>query len=256
MTPEFLPKLIKFLQATKADPKYSRPLANFVCTRQAYKIVRFTYDGPFHEVLSTAGANLPGGRFSPDALMISDREDILSGDGYLHGATLQQVLYGGARVYTRAATGYTLEEDVTLQFWESYMAIGKCALDHQHTYFGDPDRASERFEVVDGQTIRCRWCHDTLHLHRSLRIRADYHHHWGHASVDATGAETFRCTRCHRRYPICDLNQSITLQRQEVPLERPLCLSCSIAATLDRPAARKLLLPNEVIQTDPPVSLG
>ena len=57
-------------------------------------------------------------------------------------------------------------KDVTEKFFEEYQKIGKCA-------FHEPEhelyiRNTERFEIIDEKTRRCKWCGKIFRLRRIL----------------------------------------------------------------------------------------
>ena len=163
-------------------------------------------------------------------------------------------------------------EDITLQFWEAYMQVGKCLFDWRHTSYGsirleealsDPALDNDRFRMMDPQTCQCKWCGDVLHLHRTLRVEIDTRTKWLHAQVKP-GEATFRCTRCHRPHPVADMHQDVKaytppkthkrpngttyVQREERRIKASrLCPSCFLQALTNNPDHRKALLPTEIL---------
>ena len=280
-TPEFLPKLLTWLKATKADPKYSRKLANFVLKREAFHVFKVTYTEAAPSYLQrTPIPGLPEDRFDARTLCLSDRDTYVPDpEGYVRGTDLWLALSEGGSAHVHMVRNHFTEsnfrivEDVTLLFWERYMQIGKCLFDHTHREYGSfrhwssPGTDAGRFHFLDAQTAQCKWCGDILHLHRTLRVDVQVRTSWEHAPVDGE-ATTFRCTRCHRRHPIADYHQSLegrgprrrdghtsgsTFAPRDIT-SKGLCPSCFLAETMEDPCLRKALMPLEVLTQESSVS--
>lgn len=256
ITPEFAPKLLAWLKATKAQPKYSRKLANFVKKSNAWHIFKVTYTKEAPSYLQRKPIpGLPENRYDTHTLYITDQDTFVAPGGRPRGTELRVALSegGSSRVYTRspldAPEGVTVIEDVTLAFWERYMQEGKCVFDHPHTDYGsyrtwDPLQDEDRFRSLDAQTVQCRWCGDVMHMHRTLQVRVYARAEWKHDTVTPDGVETFRCSRCHRRHPIADYYQNLETYGREVTIpSKGVCPSCFLAITMANHSQRKSLMP-------------
>lgn len=76
-------------------------------------------------------------------------------NGDLFGSHLSRILTMGAKAETACYTGFALPHraiDITQDFWERYLLLGKCAIDPEHTLYG-----SERYDTSNKHR-QCRWC--------------------------------------------------------------------------------------------------
>jgi hypothetical protein len=77
------------------------------------------------------------------------------GDGWFYGARLFEVLCLGSDAASGAYQGFRNEFSERENFWANYLAIGRCAIDPDHSiHFVD---YYLRWETV-GDTRTCRWC--------------------------------------------------------------------------------------------------
>lgn len=104
--------------------------------------------------------------FSRYAHVYKDKDNTLwlgyLDEGLLIGARLAQVLRYGAKAERFAYTNLGPLNEVP-DFWQKYVAHGRCAIDTAHTmyFIGDDARWS-----VTGNARTCLWCgqvHQTLH---------------------------------------------------------------------------------------------
>ena len=294
--PEFFNKLVTFLQKTKMEPRFSRELANWVKHCKAFRVIRIwpkVYD-PKLWCADRTYHQRPANRYYPGHILLTDREGDLffeapSRNAHRGGPDLEWSYRGqdlasitnaggAAGLPQRSASwmsgGGSKDdwnwEDITTQFWETYMQIGVCLFDWTHLdyggcrFFRGPEVDSARFRMLDGQTCQCKFCGDILHLHRQLRIEIRTKETWSHDPVDGAN-ETFRCTRCHRRHPIADLHQDLAAAGPSKRLTRgdgttyttrtqirikmsKLCPSCFLAYLGENPGHRRALLPSEVLK--------
>lgn len=88
---------------------------------------------------------------------------LFEGDGSIIGCRLISVLCNGEREETAnyiSVRGMVLQAD----FWDRYMAVGRCAIDEDHSmgFVDDSTRWTQQ-----GDSRRCLWCgHHTQKLHR------------------------------------------------------------------------------------------
>lgn len=88
---------------------------------------------------------------------------LFEGDGSIIGCRLISVLCNGKREETAnhiSVRGLVLQAD----FWDRYMAVGRCAIDEDHSvgFVDDSTRWTQQ-----GDSRRCLWCgHHTQKLHR------------------------------------------------------------------------------------------
>lgn len=82
------------------------------------------------------------------------------------GAQLIHVLVMGGQAMTMCYPGGMGGLEPVEDFWERYRAIGRCAIDTEHTqhFIGDAGRF-----VVHGDTRTCQWC--GAQQHRSIHIK-------------------------------------------------------------------------------------
>jgi hypothetical protein len=75
-------------------------------------------------------------------------------DGEFHGTQLGEVLRRGTKAEICCYVGRLKFMEVP-DFWQRYLAIGRCAIDTKHTgwFMGDESRFIE-----NGDTRTCQWC--------------------------------------------------------------------------------------------------
>jgi len=91
-------------------------------------------------------------------------------DGWLHGSRLTEVLCNGVKAAAFAfppRMGFVIVPD----WWERYMAGGKCFIDPEHWLYGH-----ERWkESPDGKERTCIWCGDhKQHLHTEMVSKTEW----------------------------------------------------------------------------------
>ena len=271
MKPEYVPTpfsetLIQWLQATKNMPKFSRKVANFVAHRKAYRVIRLipkenTPNYRTHNV----DPNMPLDRYHDDLIYLTN---VMEGHPWtcrawnnpdnqpnrdIRGTRLSTVRREGGSAYVYSSFEPMEDwnwEDCTLDFWERYMQIGTCLFDYRHTdpspnqliVFGETAESHCRWELLDEQTARCKWCGDVLHLRRTVDVQVRYRTRWTHDEV-VPGKTTFRCARCHRPHPIADMYQ--TLDHAGFKADN-LCPSCFLARAAGEPSIRRKLVQHEL----------
>jgi len=74
-------------------------------------------------------------------------------DGWLHGSKLMRVLCVGGKAEVFAF--YLGQPEEIADFWQRYMAIGRCAIDQAHSMYFTGDETRWK---TDGETRECLWC--------------------------------------------------------------------------------------------------
>lgn len=126
----------------KRNPKYSKNLYNWLRRREKE-----------HPTFPIERILLPVFRCEENKILWIGHLD----EEWLHGCKLMSILCNGASqkdcVYK---VGYHMKElNLIPDFWEQYLADGRCAIDrkHQMSFIGDESRWK-----VDGSIRDCLWC--------------------------------------------------------------------------------------------------
>lgn len=86
-------------------------------------------------------------------------------DGYIdwmYGNSLSTIISPSREKYTVFANPWNNKKtviDVTEQFWEKYIEIGRCIYDHHHWLQDE----NERYSYIDEKHRKCNWCGKEQH---------------------------------------------------------------------------------------------
>jgi hypothetical protein len=139
--------LLPLIRANGRAERYSENLMKWVRqNRKRDLFVAFATEGTkVYDPKKTAAGSLYVG-YGPS----------LNEDGFLHGSRLSDVLCNGLRAGAWAFPPKMQFVEVQ-DFWARYIALGKCAVDPEHSLYFD----RERWHSEDDKSFRrCIWCFD------------------------------------------------------------------------------------------------